>query len=207
MPKTTPEEVIEINTGEETPLTFWQAMLYVKQELPKFQKSAINPHFKSKYIPLDDINPAIDEILTVHGFVWVTKPTITPSGEAGLEYKMVYVIDGTQDVGVMKLENDKSGPQGQGSGITYARRYALCAYLGIVADADDDGEKAEGAQVEKLKQNILKAAAGLSLDEDGLYARTGVKLETMDKKQLDQTLAQLTTALTAQANKRATSNE
>lgn len=35
-------------------------------------------------------------------------------------------------------------PQGIGSAITYTKRYAFCAILGIVADDDDDGNGAEG---------------------------------------------------------------
>lgn len=184
------------------PLSFWEALLNVKREIPAFQKSAINPHFKSKYIPLDEINAKVDEILAKHGFVWVTKPT-SLNNEPALAYKMVYTVDGTEDGDVMKLEVDKTGPQGQGGGITYARRYALCAYLGIVADVDDDGQKANDNQIEKLRQNVLKAAAALGGDEDWIETKTGHKINDMDHKQLDQTLAQLKTALTAQASKKA----
>jgi hypothetical protein len=38
---------------------------------------------------------------------------------------------------------DKATPQGQGSGITYMRRYALSAMLGIATEDDDDGQAAE----------------------------------------------------------------
>lgn len=40
---------------------------------------------------------------------------------------------------IMKLD-----PQSLGSSLTYARRYALSAIVGICADEDDDGEKAMG---------------------------------------------------------------
>ena len=36
----------------------------------------------------------------------------------------------------------KADPQGAGSAITYMRRYALMACLGVVADVDDDGNSA-----------------------------------------------------------------
>lgn len=42
----------------------------------------------------------------------------------------------------MPLVLQKQDPQGQGSGITYARRYAAMAILGLVADEDDDGNAA-----------------------------------------------------------------
>ena len=38
------------------------------------------------------------------------------------------------------------GAQAAGSAITYARRYALCAALGIAPDEDDDGAKASKAE-------------------------------------------------------------
>lgn len=44
---------------------------------------------------------------------------------------------------MMPLMMDKQTPQGQGSALTYARRYALCAMLNIAADEDDDGQSAE----------------------------------------------------------------
>jgi hypothetical protein len=49
----------------------------------------------------------------------------------------------------------KSDPQGQGSALTYARRYALSAILGIVTDEDDDAESAMNRpNVNGKKSNI-----------------------------------------------------
>lgn len=44
--------------------------------------------------------------------------------------------------GTMRLFLSKEDPQSHGSALTYARRYAYCAALGIVADEDDDGASA-----------------------------------------------------------------
>lgn len=41
-----------------------------------------------------------------------------------------------------------SGAQAFGSGVTYAKRYALSTMLGITADEDDDANTAEGNQVD-----------------------------------------------------------
>lgn len=43
---------------------------------------------------------------------------------------------------VMQLHLTKDDAQGQGSAITYGRRYSYMAALGLVADDDDDGNKA-----------------------------------------------------------------
>ena len=49
-------------------------------------------------------------------------------------------------------END---PQAMGSAITYARRYALGAILGLNIDEDDDGEKAMNRQ-KMVKYKLTK---------------------------------------------------
>lgn len=53
--------------------------------------------------------------------------------------------EGTAIGGTMLLMSEALSPQKQGSAITYARRYALCAILGIVPDDDDDGQSATDA--------------------------------------------------------------
>ena len=50
------------------------------------------------------------------------------------------------DGGVPLLCENKANPQKMGSAITYARRYGLCAMLGIVGEEDDDGQRATPAQ-------------------------------------------------------------
>ena len=45
-------------------------------------------------------------------------------------------------------------PQAHGSAITYARRYALCSALGIVADEDDDGNAATHAPVKPVNKPV-----------------------------------------------------
>jgi len=64
------------------------------------------------------------------------------------------------------LTKDDS-PQGQGSGITYARRYALAAIVGL-AQIDDDAEAAQGRHKVSAPQNaelLAKIAATATADE------------------------------------------
>ena len=42
----------------------------------------------------------------------------------------------------MRLVMSRDDAQGYGSAMTYARRYAIMGMLGLVADADDDGNAA-----------------------------------------------------------------
>ena len=59
----------------------------------------------------------------------------------------------------MTLRADKATAQGAGSAITYARRYALSAMLGISSEDDDDGNYAseKASQVSKSEEKATKA--------------------------------------------------
>ena len=52
-------------------------------------------------------------------------------------------------------EKDKANSQRHGSGITYAKRYALCAAFGLPTP-DDDADELSNAQAEKDKQDARK---------------------------------------------------
>jgi hypothetical protein len=55
---------------------------------------------------------------------------------------------------------DKQTPQGQGSAITYMRRYALSAALGIATEDDDDGNVANRTNHEREKAPQSRQTAG-----------------------------------------------
>lgn len=115
------------------------ALLAVQQETTTLPKDAINPHFRSKYTPLDTIVEHVSPILNRHGLVWMTKPGSDDRGEPVLRYTLAHAPSGEREEGEMPLLLTKADPQGMGSAITYARRYSLCAVLNLVADEDDDG--------------------------------------------------------------------
>jgi hypothetical protein len=118
------------------------ALLAVQSEAPTLRKDAENPHFRSKYTPLDTIVETIGPILVKHNLVWTTLPGRDEQGEPALTYRLAYAPTGEKLEGVMPLLLSKRDAQGQGSAITYARRYALCAVLNLVGDDDDDGNSA-----------------------------------------------------------------
>jgi ERF superfamily len=61
-----------------------------------------------------------------------------------------------------------SSPQGQGSAITYLRRYALSAVLGIATEDDDDGNAASSAKREPMKPySVPRALPQEDEDESG----------------------------------------
>ncbi len=57
----------------------------------------------------------------------------------------------------IKLLIDKQNMQGLGSAITYAKRYAWAAILGVVSDDDDDGQAASTGEVRPPAQKQKQA--------------------------------------------------
>lgn len=74
--------------------------------------------------------------------------TQMPGWEDGYDVLTTRVLhkSGQWMEGTMRLFLASSDPRGHGSAITYARRYAYCSALGIVADKDDDGAAASPPQ-------------------------------------------------------------
>jgi hypothetical protein len=73
----------------------------------------------------------------------------------------------------MPVLTKDASPQGQGSGITYARRYALAAIVGL-AQVDDDAEAAQGRKaVPQLDEDLVALINSTkSIDSlNGLFKR------------------------------------
>lgn len=107
-------------------------------------KTATNPHFNSRYIPLEQLIDDVVPVLNRYGFVLVQQPTVYESQPA-LRTRLMH-NSGEEVSDTMFLMAAQANPQGQGAAITYARRFALMSMLGIAADPDDDGERAMGVR-------------------------------------------------------------
>lgn len=125
-------------------------------------KTAENDAFGSSYVPLEDVTERAHELLSAHD-IGVMQPTTTDSfGHAALE-TILFTESGESFARSTKLALSKVGPQEHGSAITYTRRYALMATLGLTGKGeDDDGNKAAGVfapvtedQLDRIK-SILK---------------------------------------------------
>ena len=118
-----------------------KALLAFQQDAPALQRDAINPHFGSKFVSLESLVAATVPVANKHGLVVSQFPTVI-EGQPGLRTLIIHAESGEYLEDAMLLMAAKDDPQGQGSAITYARRYALMAALGLVADEDDDGQLA-----------------------------------------------------------------
>lgn len=104
-------------------------------------KDSQNPFFKSKYADLASCWDACRKQLAANGLSVIQTTRMT---EQGLMLVTTLAhASGEWVAGEMPVLTKDASPQGQGSGITYARRYALAAIVGL-AQIDDDAEAAQG---------------------------------------------------------------
>lgn len=117
------------------------ALAKAQGQIEGASKGKVNPAFKSKYADLASIWDACREALSTNGLAVLQIPNETPDGM--LLTTMVTHSSGQWFRSSYPVRPVQATPQGLGSAITYARRYALMAMVGI-APEDDDGEAAMG---------------------------------------------------------------
>lgn len=107
-------------------------------------KDSSNPHFRSKYSDLESCWEACREALTSNGLCVSQHPVdVSKEGFIGLETILAH-SSGQTLVSRFSVPLAKMDAQAVGSAITYMRRYALCAVVGI-SPTDDDGNAATAA--------------------------------------------------------------
>ena len=115
----------------------------------KIKKDSNNPFFKSKYASLSNILEEIQIPLEESGLSFVQ----FPDGENGLTTLLMHE-SGEYIQSCYDMRPVKDDPQGRGSAITYQRRYALAAILGLNIDDDDDANTATfGAKTPEAVDN------------------------------------------------------
>lgn len=127
------------------------ALVAAQAEFSAVPKGSNNPFFKSNYAALPDVVASASPVLAKHGlavtqsisFQLVPGGTCVDTLTTTLLHKSGQFIENE-----MVLHLPKQDPQGQGSAVTYARRYAYMAILGLVADDDDDGNAASRPKVQ-----------------------------------------------------------
>lgn len=159
----TSESITEIN----------KALVGFHNDIKQPLKDKANPFFKSKYVPLENIAEVIDEVAPKHGLAYLQEAFTTDTGQTGVVTRLVHESGEFYETEPLVLNADKNNAQGQGSVITYARRYQLASLFGITSDEDDDGNKAS-ENAPSYKQRIDDAYAAIQ------------KVGKMNKTQVDQ---------------------
>lgn len=126
-------------------------------EIENPKNTADNPFFKSKYAPLQEVLNIVRPKLAKYGLSILQWPS--GDGERIIINSLLMHSSGEWiEMEPLILKAEKATAQGAGSAITYGRRYALSAILGISSEDDDDGSQASS---EGSKSATAKAASRL----------------------------------------------
>jgi hypothetical protein len=128
-------------TQSQTITELAKALADVQGALQPAVKDATNPHFRSKYADLPAVWDACRALLTKHGLSVVQMPVEAGAGRVGLTTMLLHA-SGEYISSTVSTALQRDDAQGVGSALTYLRRYALASMVGIVADEDDDANKA-----------------------------------------------------------------
>jgi hypothetical protein len=93
------------------------------------------------FAPLPEIIDLVRPVLREYGLAVVQEAKADPGHSAGVATRIIHTSGEWIEFDPLFLPSALDA-QGFGSATTYARRYQLCAALGIAADEDDDAEEA-----------------------------------------------------------------
>jgi hypothetical protein len=155
---------------EQRPRTIADALAAAQAEMTDPVKDSVNPHFKSKFVSLCALFQAVRPVLTKHGIAFTQTTRVEDDGRVLLVTRLHWHDE--EIVGYYPVVTTKNDPQGFGSAVTYAKRYAFQAIVGVAADEDDDGNAASAKpsapsapQADELAAFIAKVKACNDLDE------------------------------------------
>ena len=117
------------------------ALCLAQAEMGGAVKDSNNPFFNTSYADLTSVIKVIKQPFANHGLSFVQLPVTSDGGKGVGVATMLMHNSGQWIQSEYLLPMDKITPQGAGSAITYARRYALQSLVGIPA-VDDDSEMA-----------------------------------------------------------------
>lgn len=136
-----------------------------------------NPFFKSKYADLESVWTAIKKPLHENELA-----VLQPQGYQGAEFGIFTILihsSGEFILGFTPVKAKDATAQSMGSGISYARRYALASMLGVY-QVDDDGNhatqgfsKAPDVLLKDLP-TVIKSTATATLSPKGPAATNAV---------------------------------
>lgn len=137
------------------------ALMDAQKEIPTMPKNA--KAYGYNYTDLDTITSVIKPILARHNISYMQSVGMDDEGRSTLTTRVFsrdgeYIEDVTLLPVIQSAKNNSA--QTMGMAITYVRRYALCAMLGITSDEDVDANTVMGNSVPQNVQNVQNAMNG-----------------------------------------------
>jgi len=158
------------------------AILAAQKEIGAASKSANNPFFKSKYADFSTVIQAVKEPLNNNGISYMQ---LVQHDEAGDLVETVLLHESGQFITTETRAycKKKDDPQALGSGITYAKRYALQAITGLPTEDDDGNGAAKAPPAPKTPAKPIRIKATESQQK-----HLGSVFELLSKDVPDKTL-------------------
>lgn len=139
----------------ETIINISKAILKAQKEMGNAIKDSANPFFKSKYADLNSVREACIPALNNNG-ITALQPIIMINGVDYVETILLHESGEFFSSLTKIIFSKQNDAQSMGSGISYARRYALQSIVNIGAD-DDDGNKASAPpKPVEVKKTVLE---------------------------------------------------
>lgn len=114
------------------------ALSKAQGEIKAAQKDSANPFFKSRYADLSSVMDACRDALSKNGLAVTQTPCIVNAGNVLIT--TLGHSSGQWMKSICPLLTAKNDAQSFGAAVTYMRRFALAAMVGVCPE-DDDGEK------------------------------------------------------------------
>jgi len=119
-----------------------KALSIVQGKLTHAKKDSANPFFKSKYADLESVWDACRSLLADNALAVAQFPGLYSELDKSMSLTTILTHSSGEWISQeMSVPVTKPDAQGAGSALTYMRRYALAAVVGVV-QADDDGNAA-----------------------------------------------------------------
>ena len=130
-----------------------KALSIVQGKLTYAKKDSKNPFFKSNYADLESVWDSCRDLLSSNGLAISQFPGLYSELDKSMSLITILAHESGEWINQeMSVPVSKVDPQGAGSALTYMRRYALAAVVGVV-QADDDGNAASSPKpVVKAKE-------------------------------------------------------
>jgi hypothetical protein len=148
-----------------------EAIAKAQQQLKPVKRECRNPFYNSKYADLASVWEALKPFAD-NGIAITQLPRESSNGQVYLDTQLTHV-SGEWMRSTICLPAAKLDPQGVGSALTYARRYAIGCMTGVVTEEDDDGNQASTAKQPAATYTKHKQAAAKKIAE--------LKVETIER--------------------------
>ncbi len=161
----------------------YKKLFKVKQQIGKLSKNATNPFFKSKYLDLNDLLTAVEEVLIEYDIL-LLQPI--EGNKVRTELIDIETNDKVYSECEIPTTND---PQKLGSSITYLRRYTLVSLLSLQA-IDDDANMASNPskQPEKWLNDKEFNAIKKRVEEGNIPSMEKIKLNFKVSREMENKL-------------------